>query len=156
MLPVHVRVEPLREPLKHVCFCFLAETPTWQLDQGEEEEEANEGQQRSQGPPDGLRSLHERQTGAATGRASRRALSRDYKDAGQRVEQAAPRGEAGQQRSLRQDYTVSPQWWRDMCQNISVGISFPVVCESVLRLPAKGFKNKSLCFHSRPTMECSF
>lgn len=74
--------------------CYLdvifTEAPTWQLDQGEEEEEADEGQQCTQGPPDGLRSLHERQTGAATSRAARRALSRDYKDAGQRVEQAAP------------------------------------------------------------------
>lgn len=85
--------------LQNISFFFLiifAEAPTWQLDQGEEEEEANEGQQCTQGPPNGLRSLHERQTGAVTGRASRRALSRDYKDAGQRVEQAAPRGEAGQ------------------------------------------------------------
>ncbi len=87
----------LPEPSKHIClFIIFAEASTWQLDQGEEEEEANEGQQCTQGPPNRLRSLHERQTGAATGRASRRALSRDYKDAGQRVEQAAPRGEAGQ------------------------------------------------------------
>lgn len=96
-LPVEVKVELLREPSNRACFCYFVETQTWQLDQGEEEEEANEGQQRTQGSPNGLRALHERQTGAATGRASRRALSRDYKDAGQRVEQAAPWGEAGQQ-----------------------------------------------------------
>lgn len=77
-------------------FVIFSEASTWQLAQGEEEEEANEGQQRTQSPPNGLRSLHERQTGAATGRASRRSLPRDYEDAGQRVEQAAPGGEAGQ------------------------------------------------------------
>lgn len=41
-------------------FAVFAEAPTWQLDQGEEEEEANERQQCTQNPPNGLRSLHER------------------------------------------------------------------------------------------------
>lgn len=82
--------------LSKAVFVVFAEAQTWQLDQGEEEEEANEGQQRTQGPADGLRPLHERQAGAAPRRAPRRALSRDHKDAGQRVEQAASRGEAGQ------------------------------------------------------------
>lgn len=76
----------LPEPSKHV----FAEAPTWQLDQGEEEEEADEGQQCTQSPAHRLCSLHERQAGAAPGRASRRALSRDNKDVGQRVEQTAP------------------------------------------------------------------
>lgn len=92
-------------------FAIFAEAPSWQLDQGEEEEEANEGQQCTQSPPNRLRSLHERQAGAATGRTSRRALSRDNKDVGQRVEQTAPWGEAGQWRGFRQDYTLSIQLW---------------------------------------------
>lgn len=48
-------------------FAIFAEAPTWQLDQGEEEEEANERQQCTQSPPNGLCPLHERQEGAATG-----------------------------------------------------------------------------------------
>jgi len=88
----------LPEPSKktHLFFFLIfAEAPAWQLDQGEEEEEADEGLQRTQSPPDGLRPLHERPAGAAAGGASRRALPRDHQDAGQRVEQAAPRGQAG-------------------------------------------------------------
>lgn len=83
------------------------EAPTWQLDQGEEEEEANEGQQCTKGPSHRLRSLYEWQTGAATGRTSRRALSRDYEDAGQRVEQAAPEEKQVGLRSFWQVHTLS-------------------------------------------------
>lgn len=79
------------------------EAQAWQLDQREEEEEADEGQQRPQGPPHGLRPLYERQAGAAAGGAAGRALPRDNQDAGQRVEQAAPRGEASQWRRVRQE-----------------------------------------------------
>lgn len=87
--------------------CFFVETSTWQLDQREEEEEANERQQCTQSPPHWLRSFHEWQAGAAPGRASGRALPRDHQDVGQRVEQTAPRGEAGERRLSRQDYIVS-------------------------------------------------
>lgn len=93
---------------------ILAETTTWQLDQGEKEEEADEGQQRTQGSPDRLRSLHERQTGATTGRASRRALPWDNKDAGQRVEQAAPWGKTGRWTCCRQYYTRWQLWTKNV------------------------------------------
>lgn len=79
-----------------VLFAVSPETQTRQLDQGEEEEEANERQQRTEGSPHRLRPIYERQAGAAAGRATRRALPRDNQDAGQRVEQATPRGEASQ------------------------------------------------------------
>lgn len=79
-----------------VSACCTVEAPAWQLDQREEEEEADEGQQRSQGAAHRLRALYERPAGAATGRAARRALSRDHQDVGQRVEQAGRRGEAGE------------------------------------------------------------
>lgn len=87
------------------------EAPTWQLDQGEEEEEANEGQQCTKGPSHRLRSLYEWQTGAATGRTSRRALSRDYEDAGQRVEQAAPWGKAGWSKKFLTGSHIEQQLW---------------------------------------------
>ena len=72
-----------------------AEAPARQLDQGQAEE-APEGQQRPQGAAHGLRALHERPAGAAAGGPARRALPGDHPHAGQRVEQAAPRGQAGQ------------------------------------------------------------
>lgn len=40
-------------------FALSAEAQTWQLDQREEEEEANEGQQRTQSTPDRLCPLYE-------------------------------------------------------------------------------------------------
>lgn len=86
-------------------FAISTEAQAWQLDQGEEEEEANEGQQRPQSSPHRLRPLYERQAGTASGWATRRALPRDNEDAGQRVEQASPRGEASQWRRVRQDET---------------------------------------------------
>ena len=62
ILPLH-NTQDCYLKLKNISvFVISAEAPTWQLDQGEEEEEADEGQQRTQGPPHGLRPLHERQT----------------------------------------------------------------------------------------------
>lgn len=84
-----------------VAACCAVEAPAWQLDQREEEEEADEGQQRSKGATHWLRALHERPAGAATGRATRRALPRDYQDVGQRVEQVGSRGEAGEPATAR-------------------------------------------------------
>lgn len=81
-------------------FAISTEAQAWQLDQGEEEEEANEGQQRTQSSPHRLRPLYEWPAGTATGWATRCALPRDNEDARQRVEQAAPGGEASQWRRV--------------------------------------------------------
>lgn len=77
------------------CHPAAAENQARGLGQGEEEEEAPQGQQCPQVPPDWVRAVHERAPGAAASQEARGAFPWDHQDAGQRVEQAASRGETG-------------------------------------------------------------
>lgn len=74
----------------------LAETSQEQLDQRQEKEEAAERQQRPKSSANRVRPVHERAPRAAEGGKTRRAVPRDHQDARERVEQAAPGGETGQ------------------------------------------------------------
>lgn len=94
------------EVLEMHIFAISTEAQAWQLDQREEEEEAYEGQQRTQSSPHGLRPLYEWPAGTAAGWATRCALPRDNEDARQRVEQAAPGGEASQWRRVGHNETL--------------------------------------------------
>lgn len=66
VFPLQVKIQErlikgrLLPEISRTCLFFLSsEASTWQLAQGEEKEEANEGQQRTQSPLNRLRPLHE-------------------------------------------------------------------------------------------------